>query len=47
LDEHIRTRHAGAGQRVGPLIQHVVAVFHPGRLAVLALAPKCRPPVSS
>ncbi len=43
LDQHVRARHAGAGQRVGSLIQHVVAVFHPQSLAVLALAPKCRP----
>ncbi len=36
LDEHIGARHTGAGQRVGSLIQHVVTVFHPERLAVLA-----------
>src|SRR6202030_3392347 len=47
LDEHIGSRHAGAGQRMSPLIQHVIAVFHPRRLAVLALAPKWHPPVSS
>jgi acetolactate synthase-1/3 small subunit len=31
---------------VGIVLQHVVAVFHAQSLAVLALAPKCRPPVS-
>ncbi len=47
LDEHFRTRHAGAGQRVSALVQHVIAVFHAQSLAVLALAPKCHRPVSS
>ena len=28
LDEHVRPGHGRAGQRVGPLMQHVVAVFH-------------------
>ena len=29
------------------MIQHVVAIFHAQSLAVLTLAPKCHPPVSS
>ena len=28
LHEHVRAGHAGARQRVGALIQHVVSVFH-------------------
>ena len=46
LDEHVRARHTGPRQRMRVFIQHVVAVFHSKSLAVLALAPKCRPPVS-